>query len=282
MYVTSTARFSYLRDSAPRYTGDIIFADFRVPVPFLNGYFPPQQSSHFHKGSIQQSTIPPPLPQNKNPLLDQNPPYPPPPLPAPLNPPNSSHTPPAPAQPPPASPPSPSTPTSRPTRRPQHSCRTDCGAYTHNNNSGRTPAGRQGRARGRPARAGTRPARRARRTGSRRWAGYGRSGVVAVGGGGVAGPAVGRGEVVDGAEDVVGDFSAGVDGDSRGFVGGGRARAGRVVRARTRRRTRVEFGWWWWVSIFFAANYTGGLLVGWISLVLEECHIVGYMAVIKC
>lgn len=43
--------------------------------------------------------------------------------------------------------------------------------------------------------------------------------VVAVGGGGVAGPAVGPGEVVDGAEDVVGDFSAGVDGDSRGFVG---------------------------------------------------------------
>lgn len=61
-----------------------------------------------------------------------------------------------------------------------------------------------------------------------------------------------------------------------------RARAGRVVRVRTRRRTRVEVGWWWWVSISFAANYTGGLLVGWISLVLEECHIVRYMAVIKC
>lgn len=49
-------------------------------------------------------------------------------------------------------------------------------------------------------------------------------GVVAVGGGGVAGPAIGRWEVVDGAEYVVGDFFAGVDGDSRGFVGGGRGR----------------------------------------------------------
>ncbi len=50
------------------------------------------------------------------------------------------------------------------------------------------------------------------------------SGVVGAWEGGVAGPAGGRGEVVDGAEDVVGDFFAGVEVEGRGVVGGGGGR----------------------------------------------------------